>query len=416
MPESLLRDLQCRSAKARTTVYRLNDGSGLYFQVKPNGLKYWQFRYTKPDGREGLIQIGPYPKVTLDQARAARNEHQAAVAAGDDPAVLRKQQKVRRKVESARSLTFKQCAEQYIESRAAEWRNEKHAKQWTSTLATYAYPIVGTLRPKDIDTDLVLRILQPIWLTKNETATRVRGRIESILDWSKVRGLREGENPARWTGHLDHLLPAPSKVHKPKHHAALPYADIGSFVAALRASNSIAARALEFTILTASRTNEVLGATWAEFDLSVPVWTVPGERMKAKRDHRVPLSVTAVQLLQVLPTAGGGDCVVFEGAREGRPLSNMALLQLLKRMNRGDLTTHGFRSTFRDWASECTSFSNEVAEMALAHTIRDKTESAYRRGDLFDKRRDMMQEWADYIDLQSGANVIVLDAYVGAPE
>lgn len=407
MAESLLRNLQCRSAKPRVTVYRLNDGGGLFLQVKPNGLMYWQFRYTKPDGREGLIQIGPYPKITLEQARVARNEHQAAVASGDDPAVLRKQQKVRRKVESARSLTFKQCAEQYIESRAAEWRNEKHAQQWTNTLRTYAHPIIGALQPRDIDTDLVLRILQPIWLAKNETATRIRGRIENVLDWAKVRGLREGENPARWSGHLDHLLPAPGKVQKPQHHAALPYSDIGTFAVALRANTSVAARALEFTILTACRTSEALGATWAEFDLSVPVWTVPGERMKAKRDHRVPLSSAAVRLLRTLPTVGG-EGVVFEGARQGYPLSNMALLQLLKRMKRDDLTTHGFRSTFRDWASECTSFANEVAEMALAHAIRDKTESAYRRGDLFEKRRAMMQEWADFIDTQGGANVISL--------
>lgn len=407
MPESLLRDLQCRSAKPRATVYRLNDGGGLFLQVKPNGLRYWQFRYTKPDGREGLIQIGPYPKITLEQARVARNEHQAAVASGDDPALLRKQQKVRRKVESARSLTFKQCAEKYIESRAAEWRNEKHTQQWTNTLRTYAHPVIGALQPRDIDTDLVLRILQPIWLVKNETATRVRGRIESILDWAKVRGLREGENPARWSGHLDHLLPAPGKVQKPQHHAALPYSDIGTFAVTLRANTSVAARALEFTILTACRTGEALGATWAEFDLSVPVWTVPGERMKAKRDHRVPLSSAAVKLLRTLPTVGG-EGVVFEGARQGRPLSNMALLQLLKRMNRDDVTTHGFRSTFRDWASECTSFANEVAEMALAHAIRDKTESAYRRGDLFEKRRAMMQAWADFIDKQSGANVFSL--------
>jgi integrase len=242
-------------------------------------------------------------------------------------------------------------------------------------------------------------------LKKNETASRVRGRIESVLDWAKVRGLRDGENPARWHGHLDQLLAAPSKVQKPKHHAALPYTDIGPFIALLRENKSIAARALEFTILTAGRTSETLGATWAEFDLSVPVWTVPAERMKAKRDHRVPLSTAAVELLRALPTIGR-DGIVFEGAKEGRPLANMAMLQLLKRMERGDLTTHGFRSTFRDWAAECTSFPNEVAEMALAHAIRDKTESAYRRGDLFDKRRDMMQAWADYIAQQSGANVV----------
>jgi integrase len=397
MAESLLRDLQCRTAKPREAVYRLRDGGGLFLQVRPTGLKYWQFRYTKPDGRESSIQIGPYPRVTLEQARTARNGHQSAVARGDDPSVIRKQDKVRRKVEAARSLTFKQCATKYIEAHEGTWRNVKHTQQWTNTLTTYAYPIIGGLRPKDIDTDLVLRVLKPIWLTKNETATRLRGRIENILDAAKVQSLRDGENPARWTGHLDHLLAAPSKVQKPKHHSALPYSEIAAFIKALRASAGTAARALEFTILTATRTSEALGATWAELDLSVPLWTIPAERMKAKRDHRVPLSQATVDLLNSLPTKGSNG-VVFEGAKEGRPLSNMALLAVLKRMKRNDLTTHGFRSTFRDWTSECTAVPNEVAEMALAHAIRDKTESAYRRGDLFDKRRALMQAWADYID------------------
>ncbi|KLU20254.1 integrase [Caballeronia mineralivorans PML1(12)] len=397
MAESLLRDLQCRAAKPRAAVYRLRDGGGLFLQVRPTGHKYWQFRYTKPNGRESSIQIGPYPRVTLEQARTARNEHQAAVARGDDPSVLRKQDKARSKIDAARSMTFKQCASKYIEAHEGTWRNVKHTQQWTNTLTTYAYPIIGALRPKDIDTDLVLRVLKPIWLTKNETATRLRGRIENILDAAKVQGLRDGENPARWTGHLDHLLAAPSKVQKPKHHSALPYPEMAAFAKLLQASAGTAARALQFTILTATRTNETLGATWAELDLSVPIWTIPAERMKAKRDHRVPLSQAAVDLLNSLPTKGS-EGVVFEGAKEGRPLSNMALLAVLKRMKRSDLTTHGFRSTLRDWTSECTAFPSEVAEMALAHAIRDKTESAYRRGDLFDKRRALMQAWADYID------------------
>ncbi|ALL66128.1 Integrase [Paraburkholderia caribensis MBA4] len=407
MAESLLRDLQCRNAKPRTTNYRINDGGGLALLIKPNGLKYWQFRYTKPDGREGLIQLGPYPRVTLEAARAARHEQRAALASGDDPATVRKQEKARRKVESARSLTFKQCAEAYIKSRGAEWSNPKHAQQWTNTLSTYAFPVIGALRPTDIETDLILRVLEPIWLTKNETASRVRGRIENVLDWAKVSGLRSGENPARWSGHLDHLLSAPSKIKKPKHHAALPYDEIGPFMRLLRANSSTAARLLEFTILTATRTGDTLRAAWSEFDLSVPVWTVPAERTKARREHRVPLPAAAVALLKALPTFGGAG-FVFEGVKADKPLSNMAMLALLERMQRDDLTTHGFRSTFRDWAAECTPFPNEVAEMALAHTIRDKTESAYRRGDLFEKRREMMQAWADYIEQQSGANVIEL--------
>ena len=405
MPESLLRDLQCRTAKPRMTAYRLNDGGGLCLLIKPTGLRYWQFRYTKSAGREGLIQIGPYPRVTLEQARAARNEHRAALSHGDDPATLRKQDKVRRKTESARSMTFRQCAETYIEARGAEWTNPKHAQQWTNTLKTYAYPVIGALLPQDVDTELVLRLLQPIWLTKNETATRVRGRIESVMDWAKVRGLRNGENPARWSGHLDQLLAAPSKVKKEEHHPALPYDEVGPFFKLLRANQATSARMLEFTILTATRTGDSLRAAWSEIDLTVPLWTVPAERTKAKREHRVPLSSSVVALLRALPTFGG-DGFVFEGAREGKPLSNMAMLNLLERIGRDDLTTHGFRSTFRDWAAECTGFSNEVAEMALAHAIRDKTESAYRRGDLLEKRRELMQAWSDYVDQQSGGNVI----------
>ncbi|KLU22239.1 integrase [Caballeronia mineralivorans PML1(12)] len=414
MPESILRDLQCRAAKPRASAYRLNDGGGLALHVKPTGLKYWQFRYTKPDGREGLIQIGPYPRVTLEKARVARNEHRSAVSRGDDPAMLRKQDKARSKVEAARSLTFRQCAEAYIKARRTEWANPKHTQQWENTLKTYAYPFIGALRPVDIDTDLVMRVLQPIWLAKNETASRLRGRIESIMDWAKVSGLRVGENPARWSGHLDHLLASPSKVQKDGHHAALPYSEIGPFFNKLRANDVTSARLLEFTILTATRTGDSLYAAWPEFDLSVPLWTVPAERTKAKREHRVPLSSSVVTLLKALPTFGGAG-LVFEGVKEGKPLSNMAMLKLLERMKRDDLTTHGFRSTFRDWAAECTAFPSEVAEMALAHAIRDKTESAYRRGDLLDKRRGLMQAWADYIDQQSGANVIPLHDDGDAP-
>ncbi|WP_186170062.1 tyrosine-type recombinase/integrase [Burkholderia gladioli] len=398
MPECLLRDLQCRSAKPRERVYRLSDGGGLALLVKPNGLRYWQFRYMKPDGREGLIQIGPYPRITLEMARAARNEHRTAVQRGDDPATLRKQEKTRNKVDAARSLTFKECASAYIEARSAEWANPKHAQQWTNTLTTYAYPIIGSLRPNDIDTDAVRKVLEQIWLTKNETASRVRGRIESVLDWAKVRGLRDGENPARWSGHLDQLLATPAKVQKPKHHAALPYSEIGTFVAELRGMAGTAARALEFTILTAMRTGEVIGALPEEFDMLAQLWTVPAARMKAKRAHRVPLSSSALALLNALPTSD--DSPMFEGARARRPISNMAMLLVLDRMGRGELTVHGFRSTFRDWAAECTPCPNEVVEMALAHAIRDKTEAAYRRGDLFEKRRTLMQAWADYIEQQ----------------
>lgn len=304
---------------------------------------------------------------------------------------MRKREKARRKIESARLMTFKQCAEAYIEARSAEWENPKHAQQWTNTLKTYAYPIIGALRPVDIDTDLVLRVLQPIWLTKNETASRLRGRLESVMDSAKARGLRDGENPARWSGHLDQLLSAPAKIQKVIHHAALPYVEIGEFFNQVRSHVATSARLLEFTILSATRTGDSLLAQWTEFDMAASTWTIPPTRTKAKREHRVPLSSSVVALLKALPTFGG-DGFVFEGMKEGKPLSNMAMLTLLARMKRDDLTTHGFRSTFRDWAAECTAFPNEVAEMALAHAIKDKTESAYRRGDLFEKRRALMQK------------------------
>jgi len=303
--------------------------------------------------------------------------------------MLRKQEKAHCKTEAARSLTFEQCASAYIEARQAEWANPKHAQQWKNTLATYAYPAIGALQPAAIDTDLVQRVLEPIWLIKNETASRLRGRIENILDWAKVRGLRGGENPARWHGHLDQLLAAPAKVQKPQHHSALPYTEISVFVATLRSMPGMAARALEFTILTAMRTGEVIGAYLEECDLAAQLWTVPAERMKAKRPHRVPLSSTALALLSALPMSKNGP--LFEGMRPRRPLSNMAMLKVLERMGYGALTVHGFRSTFRDWAAECTSYPNEVVEMALAHAIRDKTEAAYRRGDIFEKRHTLMQ-------------------------
>ncbi|WP_186131976.1 tyrosine-type recombinase/integrase [Burkholderia gladioli] len=396
MAESLLRDVQCRAAKPRERVYRLSDGGGLALLVRPTGHKYWQFRYSKPDGREGLIQIGPYPRVTLEAARSARNTHREVVWRGDDPAILRKQGKAERKARIVSALTFKQCALAYVEARSAEWTSEKHRKLWSRSLAAYAYPVIGALRPADVTTDFVMRVLEPLWLTKNETASRLRARIEAVLDWAKVRGLRGGENPARWTGHLEQLLPSPRKIKQVRHHPALSYGDIGTFIVALRALAGTPARLLEFTILTAVRSSEAMGALSSEVDLQGAVWEIPPERMKAKRSHRVPLSSSALALLGNLPQGEAGP--LFEGAKAGRPLAHTAMRALLETMGRTDLTVHGFRSTFRDWAAECSPFPNEVVEMALAHAIRDKTEAAYRRGDLFEKRRALMQAWADYIE------------------
>jgi integrase len=316
---------------------------------------------------------------------------------GTDPIAVKKAGKLKAKIEAARALTFRQCAEAYIEAHKAGWQNAKHAAQWSSTLKTYAYPVFGALPVQAVDLALIERVLEPIWKTKTETASRLRGRIERVLDWATVRKYRQGDNPARWRGHLDQLLPARSKVQKVQHHAALGYAEIGQFMAGLREQESTSALALEFLILTATRTAEVIGATWSEVDLDAAVWTIPAERMKAKKEHRVPLSRPAMAILKRLHKHRTGE-FVFMGARPGRSLYNVALLMLLERLGRSDLTVHGFRSTFRDWAAERTNFPREVAEHALAHSLPDKVEAAYQRGDLFEKRRRLMAEWGRFCD------------------
>jgi integrase len=272
------------------------------------------------------------------------------------------------------------------------WRNSVHRNQWRRSLATYAYPALGDLPVAAIDTGLVMKIIEPLWKSKTETASRVRARIEGVLDWAKVRGFRAGENPARWRGHLDHLLPARSRVKRVKHFAAMPYAEIGSFIADLREQTHLGARALEFTILTAARTEQTLGATWNEIDLGAKIWTIPAERMKGGREHKVPLSAPAVALLKDMAVIRRSG-FVFPGSREG-PIYGRAMAMALRRQTRDDITVHGFRSTFRDWAAERTTFAREVAEMALAHAIPNAVEAAYRRGDLFDKRRKLMDAWA----------------------
>jgi integrase len=295
------------------------------------------------------------------------------------------------------AVTFKECAEQYIEAHKPSWSNAKHAAQWSTTLADYAYPVIGdqpvSKITNSVGTDLIMKVLEPIWYSKTDTANRVRGRIESVLDWAKVRGYREGENPARWRGHLDKLLPARSKVRKVEHHAALPYAELPAFMARLREQSGAAARALEFIVLTAARASEVLLARRSEIDLDARMWTVPAERMKARKEHRVPLSDSAIAIVKA--TAGSG--FIFPGAKKGRPLSDKSLRNLLDRMGiRYQVTTHGMRSTFRDWGAEMTHYANELLEMAIAHAIDSKTESAYRRGDLLGKRHKLMADWAAF--------------------
>ena len=339
--------------------------------------------------------LGSLITVSLAEARELALDCRKLRLAGIDPITARADQRQQIKLEAARALTFRECAEAYIAANKAGWSNPKHAAQWSATLSTYAYPVMGDLPVAAIDVALVMKVLDPIWSTKNETASRLRGRIERVLDWASVQGYRDGANPARWRGHLDHLLPRPSKVQRVKHHAALPYADIPAFMLQLRQQKGMAALALEFAILTVTRTGEVIGATWDEIDLDQAVWMIPAERMKAKREHRVPLSAPALAILRALQTVRQNR-FVFPGGKRGRGLSNMAFLTLLHRMGCSDLTAHGFRSTFKDWATERTEFPNEVSELALAHAVGDKVEAAYRRGDLLDKRRNLVDIWAQY--------------------
>jgi integrase len=370
------------------------DGGGLYLQVAANGSRSWLFRYSRHD-RTRHVGLGPTHTVNLDQAREKARNCRRLLHDGIDLLDHKNAQRVAARLAAAKSMTFDECRDAYIDSHKAGWKNKKHAEQWRSTLKTYVTPVFGTLPVQAVDTTLVMKTLDPIWKTKPETASRLRGRIEAILSWATVRGYRQGENPARWKGHLDQLLPACSKVRPVKHHEALPYAKIGAFMAELRGRDAIAARALEFLVLNASRTAEVLCARWPEIDSDHRVWTIPAERMKGKREHRVPLSDAALAVIETMKTVRDGD-YIFPGAKRGKPLSNMALLMLLERMGYANLTAHGFRSTFRDWAAERTNFQNEVVEMALAHVIPSKAEAAYRRGDLFEKRRLLMTAWSEY--------------------
>jgi integrase len=371
----------------------LADGNGLYLRIGPTGSKSWLLRYMA--GRKSHdMGLGSLALVGLREAREhALQQRRLLRLEGIDPIAKRRAARQAAIIEAASAMTFKSCAEAYIAAHKAGWKNPKHAAQWPSTLQTYVYPIFGDLPVQAVDVGLVTKAIEPIWSTKPETASRVRGRIESVLDWATVRGYREGENPARWRGHLEKLLPARRKVAAVEHHAALPYPELPTFMGDLRLREGLAARALEFAILTAARTGEVLGARWSEVDLDGRLWTVPANRMKAGREHRVPLSDAALAILSGLDRTGD---LVFPGQRRDRSLSNMALLMLLRRVGRDDLTAHGFRSTFSDWCAEQTNFPSEVREMALAHTVGDKVEAAYRRGDLFEKRRQLAEAWGRY--------------------
>lgn len=369
------------------------DGGGLYLQVGEKGARSWIYRF-QIEGTRRDMGLGSADLFTLAEARVKALAARKLVAEKVDPIKRRKDEEAAKALEAAKSTTFREAAEQYIEANRAGWRNRKHADQWSATLSAYAYPVLGGLPVAGVDTGLVCKVIEPIWTAKPETAGRVRGRIEAILDYAKARDLRSGENPARWKGHLDQILPAKGDVVKVRHHASLPHADLPAFWPRLGASDGMGARALELAILTATRTGEVLGATWAEIDMGAKVWTVPGERMKAGADHRIPLSEPALALLRKMSAIRTGD-LVFAGPG-GRALSNMTMTATLRRM-KVEATAHGFRSTFRTWTAEQTKAPAEVAEAALAHT-QGKLHAAYQRGDLFEKRADLMAAWGRFVE------------------
>jgi integrase len=395
--------LTARTVETKKIPGYYSDGGNLYLRISKGLTKTWAFFYAKNSKRTEL-GLGSVGNMTLEQARKKASDIRIGLSNGIDPLTEKRRLEAEKNAQTAKFMTFQQCAEKYIDTHKSGWKNPKHIQQWQNTLSQYAYPFFGDLDVSAIDTGLVLRALEPIWTTKNETAGRVRGRVESVLDWANVRGHREGDNPARWKGHLDHLLAKPSKVQKTEHHPALPYGDMNIFINELHQHDCISSKCLEFTILTACRTGEAIGALWSEVDLTEKIWVIPGSRMKAEREHRIPLSTDAMTILTDMATYRSSD-FVFSGSRKG--LSNMAMLTLLKRMNRHDVTVHGFRSSFRDWAAEQTAYPNELLEMALAHTIKNQAEAAYRRGDLLEKRRRLMDDWARFCNTKKaqGDNV-----------
>lgn len=406
MPRKLHNALTAQAVK-HAGPGRHADGSGLHLLVKQSGARSWVYRFML-NGRSrdvGLGAAGP-GGLSLADARDEAAVLRLKVKAGIDP-LEERDREIAQALAAARAAkvagtTFREVATAYIAANEDSWRNPKHRQQWRNTLDTYVYPVIGDLPVAEVETAHVLTILEPIWKSKAETASRIRGRIETVLDSAKARGYRQGENPARWRGHLAQILPARTRLSR-GHHKALPYQEIRAFVRSLRDREAVAALALEFTILTAARSGEVIGATWREVDLEKAIWTIPADRMKAAKEHRVPLSPCAVSILKGLQPLGSD--YLFPGARGGR-LSGMAMTMLMRRM-KVEVTVHGFRSGFRDWAAECTGFAHEVAEMALAHAIENKVERAYRRGDLLDKRRRLMDDWATYCatDGAAGAEV-----------
>lgn len=393
------------------------DHQGLYLQVRSGSggiTRSWLFRFTSPvTGKRREMGLGPLSARSLANARQKAAEYRTRLLDGMDPLEAVAEDREARRRARASSITFRVAAERCIKAKQAEWSNEKHKAQWFNTIKTYAYPILAEIPVDAVDTDDVLKVLEPIWMTKTETATRVRQRIETILDWSKARGYMKGENPARHAGHLSELLPKARKVKKVKHHPALPYKEVHNFVTELRERGGASPQAFEFLIQTSCRTGEVIGAKWDEIDLQAGVWTIPASRMKADKEHRVPLNVRAVEILETVAPLRRAGGFVFPSPRLSvdTHISNGAFLKIMKGMPRyAEYTPHGFRSSFRDWASDQTAYANTTVELALAHTIKDKTEAAYRREDQLEKRSRLMGDWCQFIDTApaAGDNVVNL--------
>lgn len=388
-------ELSARTVAALKTEGRhaVGGAPGLHLRIA-NGHRGWVLRVMVGEQRRDL-GLGAFPEIGLAEARQKAREMHQFIRQGIDPLVTKRALRNALTARQATEKKFDWCVTEFIRYKSDEWKNAKHRQQWENTLKTYASPQVGHLLVQDIDLQHVLLCLEPIWKTKNETASRLRGRIEAVLDWATVCKYRTGENPARWKGHLDKVLAAPMKIQKVKHHPAVPIDDMPAFFDALRQRVGMSARALEFAILTAARSGEVRGATWKEIDSDARIWTIPGPRMKAKREHRVPLSDAAMELLQELPKIKDVD-LVFPGTQDKKALSDMSLTAVMRRMD-VEAVPHGFRSSFRDWAGDRTTFPRDLAEVALAHVISNKTEEAYRRSDAIERRRDMMDAWAAFI-------------------
>jgi integrase len=397
-----------RAIRQKTKRGYYNDGGGLYLRVAVGGSKSWVFRF-KADGRPREMGLGPVATLGLKEAREKAREARQLRLEGIDPIDQRQARRATARAQVRRVMTFRQCAEAYIAAHQDSWKNPKHRTQWPNSLAAYVYPVFGDMPVDAVDLDLVVKALEPIWKTKTETASRVRGRIEAVLDWAAVRKFRQGDNPARWRGHLQKLF---ARKKEGVHHAALPYGEVAVFLEVLRKQEETAARALHFAILTAARSGEVLGADWDEIDPDEQVWTIPARRMKAAKEHRVPLSKEALAILAEQQKVREGE-FVFAGSKVGRPLGPNAMTSVLRRIGWCGLTVHGFRSTFRDWTAERSNFPQEVCEMALAHAISNQVEAAYRRGDLFAKRRQLMEAWGQYcaMPINAGEKVAVLQRW-----